>query len=230
MTQSITAAFPALARLHAVAQRDSQQRFNNLMHFITEAMLVKAYRALNRKAAKGVDGEDWRSYGINLTPNLRQLCQRLHANGYKPQLVKRIWIPKDNGQQRPIGITCLEDKIVQQALVWVLETIYENDFLGLSYGFRPKRNQHRALDAVYMAITVKKVSWVLDADIQGFFDNIDHDWLMKFLEHRVVDPRILRLIKLTLTAGVMDQGCKSKTVVGTPQGGICKALHIPPYE
>ena len=224
MTQSISAAFPVLARLHAAAKRDSRLRFNNLMHPITEVMLERAYFALNRKAATGVDGEDWKSYGKQLAPKLKDLCYRLHANRYRPQPVKRVWVPKDNGQQRPIGITTLEDKIVQQALVWVLETIYENDFVGFSYGFRVNRNQHGALDAVYMAITTRKVSWVLDADIQGFFDSINHDWLMSFLEHRISDPRLLRLIKLTLTAGVMDQGCKSKTVVGTPQGAVISPL------
>jgi len=224
MTQSITAAFPALARLHAAAKQDSQLRFNNLLHPITEALLERAYRALNRKAATGVDEVDWRSYGEQLALNLNDLCHRLHGNRYRPQPVKRVWVPKDNGEQRPIGITSLEDKIVQQALVWVLESIYEHDFLGFSYGFRPNRNQHGALDAVYMAITAKKVSWVLDADIQGFFDHINHDWMMKFLNHRISDPRLLRLIKLTLTAGVVDQGCQSKTVVGTPQGAVVSPL------
>lgn len=224
MTQSITATLPALARLHAAAKRNRQQSFNNLMHPITEEMLEKAYRALNPKAAKGVDGKDWKSYGKNLKPSLKALCFRLHKNQYRPQPVKRIWIPKDNGQQRPIGITSLEDKIVQQALVWILESIYEQDFLGFSYGFRPQRNQHNALDAVHMAITTKKVSWVLDADIQGFFDAIDHERLMELIEHRVSDARILRLIKLTLTAGVMANGSKSKTVVGTPQGAVISPL------
>ena len=224
MTQSIASASTGLARLHAAAKRDSQLRFNNLMHLITEAMLDKAYKALNRKAAKGVDGEDWQSYGVNLTSKLQRLCHKLHSNRYRPQPVKRIYIPKENGQLRPLGITSLEDKIVQQALVWIMESIYEEDFLGFSYGFRPNRNQHQALDAVYMAITVKKVSWVLDADIQGFFDSVDHDWLITFLRHRISDPRILRLIKLTLTAGVMDQGCKSKTAVGTPQGAVISPL------
>jgi RNA-directed DNA polymerase len=224
MTQSITAAFPVLARLHAAAKRDSRLRFNNLLHPITEVMLERAYCALNRKAAAGIDGVDWKSYGEQLAPKLKDLCHRLHSNRYRPQAVKRVWVPKDNGQQRSIGVTSLEDKIVQQALVWVLESIYEIDFVGFSYGFRPNRNQHGALDAVYMAITTKKVSWVLDADIQGFFDNINHDWLMKFLEHRISDPRLLRLIKLTLTAGVVDQGCKSRTVVGTPQGAVISPL------
>jgi RNA-directed DNA polymerase len=224
MTQGITAAFPVLARLHAAARQDSRLRFNNLLHPITEDMLERAYRALNHKAATGIDGVDWKSYGVELAPKLKDLCHRLHGNRYRAQPVKRVWVPKDNGQQRPIGITTLEDKIVQQALVWILESIYEADFAGVSYGFRPNRNQHGALDAVYMAIMTKKVSWVLDADIQGFFDNINHKWLMKFLEQRISDPRILRLIKLMLTAGVMDQGCKSRTVVGTPQGAVISPI------
>ena len=224
MTQSITASSQVLARLHAAAKRDSRKRFNNLMHPITESLLEVAYRALNHKAQKGIDGKSWKSYGENVALNLKALCQRLHENRYRPQPVKRIWIEKDNGQQRPIGITALEDKIVQKALVLILEPIYENDFKGFSYGFRPKRNQHQALDAVYMAIATKKVSWVLDADIKGFFDNINHNWLMKFLEHRISDPRILRLIKLTLTAGVMEEGCKTKTRIGTPQGAVISPL------
>lgn len=224
MTQSISSSFMGLARLHAAAKGNSQLQFNNLMHHITPKMLAKAYGCLNRKAAKGIDDEDWYSYGENLQTKLQNLTQRLHKNCYRPQAVKRIWIPKDNGQERPLGITTIEDKIVQQALVWVLESIYENDFLGFSYGFRPKRNQHQALDAVYMAITAKKVSWILDADIRGFFDNINHDWMMKFMKQRVSDPRILRVIKLILKAGVVDQGCKTKTMVGTPQGAVISPL------
>ena len=220
----MTSTLPALARLHAAAKGDCQQSFNNLMHLITEDLLESAYRALNPKAAKGEDGESWKSYGEKLSPNLKALCVRLHKNQYRPQAVKRVWIPKENGQQRPIGITSLEDKIVQQALVRILEPIYENDFLGFSYGFRPHRNQHNALDAVHMAITTKKVSWVLDADIQGFFDAIDHDWLMTLLKHRISDPRVLRLIKLTLTAGVLDNGSRTKTVIGTPQGAVISPL------
>jgi retron-type reverse transcriptase len=148
MTQSITAAFPVLARLHAAAKRDSRLCFNNLMHPITEDMLAHAYRVLNRKAATGIDGVDWKSYGEQLTPKLKDLCHRLHTNRYRPQPVKRVWIPKDNGVLRPIGITALEDKIVQQALVWVLESIYENDFVGFSYGLRRGR---RVLVGINMA-------------------------------------------------------------------------------
>ena len=148
MTQSITAAFPELARLHAAARQDSRLRFNNLLHPIKEAMLERAYHALNRKAATGIDGVDWKSYGVELAPKLKDLCHRLHGNRYRPQPVKRVWVPKDNGPQRPIGVTALEDKIVQQALVWILKSIYETNFAGFGYGFRPNWSQHGALDAV----------------------------------------------------------------------------------
>lgn len=225
MTQNIEPSFPGLVRLHEAAKRNRQERFNNLLHHITEDMLISAYRSLNRRALKGVDDKSWLSYGHHLSENISDLCGRLHTNRYKPQPVKRIWIPKENGQQRPISITTLEDKIVQKALVWVLEAIYENDFLGFSYGFRRGRNQHHALDAVTMAITVKKVSWVLDADISKCFDCIDHTWMMKFLQHRISDKRVLRLIERTLKAGVIEaDGSKSKTVVGTPQGAVISPL------
>ena len=149
-------------------------RFNNLLHHVSEDRLEQAYRSLNRKAATGVDGQTWEGYGDNLQENLQDLHRRIHTGSYHPRPTRRVWIPKPDGRQRPLGVAALEDKIVQQALVWVLESIYEEDFLGFSYGFRPGRGQHQALDAVYMALTTKKVSWVLDADIQGFFDHLDH--------------------------------------------------------
>ena len=136
--------------------------------------------------------------------NLQDLHQRIQSGRYKSKPVKRLWIPKADGEQRPIGVTAVEDKIVQQAMVYVLEPIYESDFLGFSYGFRPDRNQHQALDAVYMAISVKKVSWVLDADLKSFFDTINHEWMMTFLAHRIVDKRVLRLLKGWLSAGVIE--------------------------
>jgi len=224
MTQSIELPPPGLARLQEAAKRDRQLRFNNLMTHVTVELLEKAFHSLNRQAASGVDGLDWKHYAEDLRQRLDQLNVRLHTNRYKPRPVKRIWIPKANGKLRPIGITAIEDKVVQQALVWILEAIYERDFLGFSYGFRSGRSQHQALDAVYMAVTVKKVGWVLDADIQGFFDTIDHTWMMRFLAHRIADPRLLRMIERTLKCGVEENGQRERTVVGTPQGAVISPL------
>ena len=224
MTQSIGQTPPGLIRLHEAARRDRRLRFSNLLHHVTVELLEKAYYALNRKAAAGVDGEDWSRYGEKLHERLPELHQRLHTHRYKPKHVKRIWLTKANGKLRPIGITAIEDKVVQQALVWILEAIYESDFLGFSYGFRPGRSQHQALDAVYVAISVRKVSWVLDADIKGFFDAIDHDWMMRFLAHRIADKRILHIIERTLKCGVDEDGKRERTVVGTPQGAVLSPL------
>lgn len=223
-TQSAETKLSGLARVHSAAKQDRSRRFNNLLCHITPQQLFKAYTHLNKKSARGVDGESWKSYGIGLSQRLKNLHHRIHTLKYMPQPVKRIYIPKANGDLRPIGITTVEDKIVQQALVSVLENIYEADFKGFSYGFRPNRNQHNALDAVYVAITQKKVSWVLDADISRFFDTINHKWLMKMLAHRVADKRILTLIARTLKAGVIDEDKYSKTEVGTPQGAVISPL------
>ena len=216
-------------RLHTKAKRNRSLRFNNLLHPITPVVLIKAYNRLNRKSARGVDGESWTSYGKHLSERIKALHKRIHTQGYNPKPVLRIWLPKLDGSRRPIGITSEEDKIVQQALVWVLETIYEADFLGFSYGFRPNRNQHQALNSAYIAITQKKVSWILDADISKFFDQIDHGWLMKFLQHRIADKRLLQLIKQTLKAGVVEDSRYSKPLspkrgVGTPQEAVISPL------
>lgn len=224
MTQSIEAKSSGLARLHVKAKQASSLQFNNLLHHITPELLKKAYFNLNRSSAKGVDGESWKAFGQNLDERLNQLHQSIHQQTYQPQVVQRVWIPKPNGDKRPLGLTTVTDKVVQQAIVWVMEGIYESDFLGFSYGFRPNRNQHKALDAVYVAITQRKVSWVLDADISKFFDNIDHDWLMKFLRHRIADKRLLRLINQIIKAGVFDEGQYSKAEIGTPQGAVLSPL------
>ena len=213
-----------LVRLREMAKRDKQLRFNNLLHHVTLELLSDAYYGLNRHAASGVDEESWQSYGSNLSERLGKLHEQIQRERYRPYASKRLWIPKADGRQRPIGIAAVEDKIVQAALVKVLESIYEEDFLGLSYGFRPGRNPHRALDALYCALTEKKVSWVLDADIQGFFDHLDHDWLMRFIQHRISDQRIHRLIAGMLNAGVVDAGQWTETRVGTPQGAVISPL------
>ncbi len=190
------------------------------MHHITEALLRTAYITLNRGAAAGVDEVTWREYGKKLKEHLPALHERVQSGKYRAMPSKRIWIPKPDGRKRPIGIAVLEDKIVQQAVAMVLNQIFEVDFLGFSYGFRPKRNPHNALDAVWVGIEKRKVNWVLDADIKGFFDAISHEWLLKFLEHRIADQRLLRLCRKWLRAGVSEAGQWSKTDVGTPQGAV----------
>ncbi|AJD49695.1 RNA-directed DNA polymerase [Isoalcanivorax pacificus W11-5] len=223
-TQSEDRAESGLLRLRTATRRDERLQLNNLLHHVSVDRLRNAYLALNRKAATGVDDMSWEGYGVDLESRLHDLHCRLHTGRYRAQPSKRIWIPKANGQQRPIGVAALEDKIVQQALVWVLETIFEEDFLGFSYGFRPGRSQHRALDALYMTLTQKKVSWVLDADIQGFFDELDHEWLMQFISHRVSDKRVLNILVRTLRAGVEEDGQRSGTRIGTPQGAVISPL------
>lgn len=213
-----------LDRIREAARKDKSLRFTSLMHHITVNLLRDSFRSLNRDAAPGVDDVTWQQYGEQLEERLPDLHERVHNGRYKAMPSKRIWRPKPDGRQRPIGIAVLEDKIVQQAVVKVLSQIYEEDFLGFSYGFRPKRSQHNALDAIWVGITRRKVSWVLDADICGFFDAIDHEWLMKFIEHRIVDPRLLRLIQKWLRAGVSEEGRWSKTKIGTPQGAVISPL------
>ena len=190
------------------------------MHHITGDLLRTAYITLNRSAAAGVDDVTWREYGKKLKDHLPALHERVQSGRYRAMPSKRIWIPKPDGRKRPIGIAVLEDKIVQQAVAMVLNQIFEVDFLGFSYGFRPKRNPHNALDAVWVGIEKRKVNWVLDADIKGFFDAISHEWLLKFLEHRIADQRLLRLCRKWLRAGVSEAGQWSKTDVGTPQGAV----------
>lgn len=223
-TQGSQGASSGLDRIREAARRDAGQRFTNLLHHVNVDLLRRAYRGLKHNAAAGVDEVTWKDYGEGLEERLRDLHDRVHSGRYRAKPSKREWLPKPDGRQRPIGIAALEDKIVQKALVWVLEQIYEEDFLGFSYGFRPGKSQHHALDALYVAITRRKVSWVLDADIRGFFDNLDHTWLMKFVEHRIADPRVLRLIRKYLRAGVSEDGQWSKTEVGTPQGAVISPL------
>ena len=224
MTQRMGEMDCGLTRIREAAKKDSQLRFDNLYHHLTLTRLNDAYFNLKRDAATGVDDVTWKAYGENLAEKIQDLHTRLHKGSYHPQPSKRIWIEKSDGTKRPIGIAALEDKIVQQALGWIIQSIYESDFLGFSYGFRPERSQHNALDAVYVALTQRKISWVLDADIKGFFDNISHEWLMKFLKHRIADRKTLHLLEQFLTAGVDEDGDWSKTVVGTPQGSVTSPL------
>ncbi len=215
---------PGLVRVREAAKRDGSLRFTSLLHHVTEQMLREAYEALNPKAAPGVDGMRWKEYGQGLQARLQDLHGRLHRGAYRAQPSKRTYVPKGDGRMRPIGITALEDKIVQQAVVWVLGAIYEEEFLGFSYGFRPGRSCHDALDALWVAIVQRKVNWVLDADVHGFFDAVDHRWLGRFVGKRVGDPRVLRLIDKWLKAGVSEDGRWSSTAVGTPQGATISPM------
>ena len=223
-TQRQGEALSGLDRIREAARRDKNLRFTNLMHHITVDLLREAYKALKRDAAPGIDEVTWSQYGEEQEEHLSSLHQRVQSGRYRATPSKRVWLPKPDGKQRPIGIAALEDKIVQQAVVWVLNQIYEEDFMGFSYGFRPGRSQHNALDALWVGITQRKVNWVLDADIKSFFDTVDHEWLIKFVEHRTADIRLLRLIRKWLRAGVTEDGQWSKTTVGTPQGAVASPI------
>jgi len=207
-------------RIRQAARTDKERRFTALLHHVYNfESLREAYMGLKRDAAPGVDGETWRAYGEQLETHLTDLSERLRRGAYRAKPVRRVLIPKADGRQRPLGVTALEDKVVQRALVTVLNCIYETDFLGFSYGFRPGRKAHDALDALCVGIQRKKVSWVLDADIRGFFDAIDHECLIKLIEHRIADRRVVRLIQKWLNAGVLVDGKWARSDVGTPQGG-----------
>lgn len=219
-TQSRVGAPSALERVRQAARRDKKQRFSALLHHVYDIERLRtAYLALKRDAAAGIDGETWRHYQGNLEENLRDLSGRLKRGAYRASPVRRVFIPKSDGRQRPLGVPVLEDKIVQRAVVEVLNAICEEDFLGFSYGFRPQRSPHQALDALAVGITTKKVNWVLDADLRNFFDTLKHAWLVQFIEHRVADRRIVRLIQKWLAAGVLEEGKRIRSEVGTVQGG-----------
>jgi group II intron reverse transcriptase/maturase len=215
----------ALERIRQAASKDKEMRFTALFHHINAPEALRtAYLCLKREAAPGVDGETWRHYGEALEANLQNLSHRLKQGAYRAKPVRRVYIPKADGRFRPLGVTALEDKIVQRATVEVMNAIYETDFLGFSYGFRPKRSQHNALDAMYTGLLTKKVNWVLDLDIRGFFDAISHKWLVKFIEHRIADRRVVRLIQKWLNAGVLEDGKRIRMEEGTPQGGSASPL------
>lgn len=213
-----------LERVREVARRDRKARFTALLHHVTVERLRAAYRAIRPQAAPGVDGVRWEAYGQDLEANLQDLHRRLHAGSYWARPSRRSYIPKADGRLRPLGIAALEDKILQRAVVEVLNAVYETDFRGFSYGFRPGRNPHQALDALTVGIWRKKVNWVLDADIRDFFTSLDHGWLERFLEHRIADKRVLRLIRKWLNAGVIEDGNWSQTLEGAPQGASASPL------
>jgi group II intron reverse transcriptase/maturase len=223
-TQSRSSASIGLRGVREMAEKDRDVRFTALLHHITVDALQDGFYALKRQAAPGVDGVSWRDYEEGLVEKLRDLHERIHRGSFRAQPSKRTYIPKPDGRMRPLGIAALEDKIVQHAVVMVLNAVYEADFLGFSYGFRPGRSPHDGLDALYVGLTKRKVNWVLDADIRGFFDTIDHGWLLRFLEHRIADTRVLRLIRKWLKAGVSEAGTWSETTVGTPQGAVISPL------
>jgi RNA-directed DNA polymerase len=214
----------ALDRVRHVAQGDKEARFTALLHHVTVDRLRAAFWAIRPGAAPGVDGVTWAAYRQDLEGNLQDLHARLHAGRYRVKPSRRVYIPKADGRQRPLGIASLEDKIVQRAVVEVLNAIYEVDFLGFSYGFRPGRGPHDALDALAVGIERKRVNWVLDADVRDFFNQLDHGWLERFLEHRIGDKRVLRLIQKWVNAGVIEDGQWSENVEGTPQGASVSPL------
>jgi RNA-directed DNA polymerase len=224
-TPSRTDAPSALERVRQAASKDKEVRFTALLHHIYNLETLRmAYFCLKKEAAPGVDGETWRHYGETLEDNLQDLSHRLKRGAYRAKPVRRAYIDKSDGRKRPLGVPVLEDKLVQRATVEVLNAIYETDFLGFSYGFRPGRSQHNALDALYTGLLTKKVNWVLDVDIRSFFDGLSHEWLVKFVEHRVADRRVVRLIQKWLTAGVLEDGRRTRAEEGTPQGGSASPL------
>jgi len=207
-----------------VARKDKDARFTALLHHVTIDRLREAYRAIRPGAAPGVDGVTWQDYGEALEDNLQDLHARVQRGAYRARPTRRVFIPKADGRLRPLGVAALEDKIVQRAVVEVLNAIYEQDFLGFSYGFRPGRSPHDALDALAVGIERRKVNYVLDADIRDFFTGLDQSWLERFLEHRIADRRVLRLIQKWLRAGVIEDGEWSKTEEGTAQGASVSPL------
>ena len=224
-TQSQAALPPNLARVNAAAQQAAQTRFTALLHHVDIAALERAFRRQKRLASAGVDGMTVAAYEHDLEANLRDLCVRVQTRRYRPQPVRRVYIPKADGGPRPLGIPTLEDKIVQGAVGELLSAVYEVDFLGFSYGFRPGRNPHMALSALHTALMSQRVNWVLDADIRSFFDSVDPEWLLRMVAHRIADPRILRLIRQWLRAGILESNEWHETDRGTPQGaGISPLL------
>ena len=215
----------ARERVRQAVEKDRKAKLTALYHHIIDVdSLREAFCNLQKQAAPGVDGMTWKEYEKNLEKNLQELHEKLQKGAYRAKPVRRTYIPKADGRQRPLGVTALEDKLVQLATVEVLNVVYEADFRGFSYGFRPNRGQHDALDALAVGLDRRKVNWVLDADIRGFFDNIDHGWLVEFIEHRIADRRVIRLIQKWLSAGVLEEGKVTQVELGTPQGGSISPL------
>ena len=214
----------ALERVRQAAKQRRKERFTALFHHINSAMLRTAFFALKRDAAAGVDGVTWQDYEADLDRRIEDLSDRVHRGAYRAQPSRRRYIPKPDGRQRPLAVAALEDKVVQRATTALLNAIYEEEFLGFSYGFHPGRGQHDALDALRVGIDSRKVNHILDADIAGFFDAVSQDWLIRFVEHRIGDPRIIRLIQKWLKAGILENGVVSGSDKGTGQGSVMTPL------
>jgi group II intron reverse transcriptase/maturase len=224
LTQSRTSVSQALERIRKVARERKKERFTALFHHISTDLLEEAFFELQENAAPGVDRLTWKDYEANLDHHIEDLHDRVQRGAYRALPSRRVYIPKPDGRQRPLAVAALEDKIVQRAVVALLNAIYEEDFLGMSYGFRPGRGTHDALDALCVGIDSRKVSWILDADIRSFFDEISQEWLVRFLEHRIGDRRIIRLIQKWLKAGVLEDGVVSVSDRGTGQGSVISPL------
>jgi len=222
-TPSRESVFPGLERVREKARQEKKERFTALLHHVNVDLLRAAFSWLKRDAAPGVDGLTWREYEQNLEVRLMDLHARIHRGAYRALPSRRKFIPKGEGH-RPLGVAALEDKIVQRAVVEVLNAIYEEDFLGFSYGFRPKRSQHHALDTLAFGIIRTKVNYIVDCDVRSFFDSVSHDWLVRFVEHRIGDPRMIRLIRKWLKAGVIEDGTWASTETGTPQGSVASPM------
>ena len=214
----------ALERIRQAARHNKKERFTTLLHHINPETLRLAFDALKKDAAPGVDGVTWSDYEVDLERKLKVLHDRVHRGAYRPQPSRRVYIPKADGRQRPLAVAAVEDKIVQGAVAMVLSAIYEVDCLGFSYGFRPGRGQHDALDALVVGISSRKVNWILDADIRSFFDMIDQKWMIRFVEHRIGDPRIIRLIQKWMKAGVLEDEELKASERGTGQGSVISPL------
>jgi len=223
-TQCRSSVSQRLDRVRNAARQRKKEKFTALLHHIDFDLLLESFLALKRTAAAGVDKVTWEDYDMQIQENIQDLHKRVQSGAYRALPVRRVFIPKADGRQRPLGIAALEDKIVQRATVAVLNAIYEEDFLGFSYGFRPERGQHDALDALSVAISNTPVNSILDADIKGFFDAVNQDWLIRFLEHRIGDERIIRLVKKWLKAGVLEMGQWQSSDMGTPQGAVISPL------
>ncbi|HKU24024.1 MAG TPA: group II intron reverse transcriptase/maturase [Candidatus Sulfotelmatobacter sp.] len=223
-TQSGKGVSQGLAGVRKAARENKEMKFTALLHHLTVDLLRESFYSLKKKAAPGVDGVTWQEYETGIEDRLIDLHGRVHRGAYRAQPSRRVYIEKADGRQRPLGVAALEDKLVQYAVATILNQIYEEDFLGFSYGFRPGRSQHDALDALSYALLKTKVNYILDADVRSFFDNLDKSWMIRFIEHRVADPRILRLIQKWLKAGVMEEGKWSEPKTGTPQGSVISPL------
>ena len=219
-----------LERIAKIARTKPKERFTSLIHLINKEALIECHKEMNGKKASGVDEVTKAEYEKNLEANVEELVSRMKRQAYKPQPAKRVYIPKPGtDKKRPLGIPSYEDKLVQAALAKILNAIYEQDFYECSFGFRPNRGCHDALKLLSKILNNRDVRYVVDTDIKSFFDMVDHEWMMKFVEHRIADVNLLRLVKRFLKAGIIEAGVKYATPQGTPQGGLCRARHKPPY-